>query len=262
MFNITKLLAMLIILSMFFTVCGCAKNDRHTQYLSSSIGSEIDNITKLDVDDKTKNFASVDISMLDENAVIEVNSSPSFMTRFRTYEEIIEKSDYIVSGCAEKVYYTTIGELSYTVVDFLVEDSLKGDIKANSLITVLFFGGYISVEENIKLKDNAEKFASIPEEKRATTFIKRTVSGAPLPTEKECYVLCLGENENYKGTYYPRNEFETIFKKTGEVYERYLPNGYFEEKKIAGHTDFVNQKSFKLTDFKSKIKQIEEVRTD
>ncbi len=261
MFNFTKLLSVIMILTLLSSLCACAKDNAATSSATEILqGSKIDIAAEEDILDLTEKFVPTDISKLDENEVIEISSSPSFMTSFRTLDEITEKSDYIVSGSAEKVYYTTIGELSYTVVDFLVDESLKGDIKTNSLITVLFLGGYISVEDNIKLKGNADKFSYVPEEKRATTFIKHTVSGAPLPAEKECYVLCLGENENYKGTYYPRNEFETIFKKTGETYERYLPKGYFETT-AEKQSEYTYQKSFKLADIKTKIKEIAKTET-
>ena len=254
MFNFTKLLTSTIILTLLLSVCGCAKHTATSSHPDALQNSEVHTAAEKEILDLTEQFSPVDISKLQESEVIEVGSSPSFMTGFRTLDEITEKSEYIVRGSAEKVYYTAIDGITYTVVDFLVAESLKGEIENNSLITVLFLGGYISVEEHIKSRDNADKFSGIPKEKWSTTFVKRTVEGAPLPEEKENYLLCLGKNQGFKGSYYPHNEYEGVFQKAGETYERYLPKGYFGEKADAS-AEYSYIKTFKLADLKTKIEK-------
>ena len=256
MFNFTKLLTSAIIFTLLLSLCGCTKYTATCSHPDALQNSEVHTAAEKEIFDLTEQFSPVDISKLQESEVIEVGSSPSFMTSFRTLDEITKKSEYIVRGSAEKVYYTAIDGITYTVVDFLVTESLKGEIENNSLITVLFLGGYISMDEHIKSRGNADKFSGIPKEKWSTTFVKRTVEGAPLPQEKENYLLCLGKNKGFNGSYYPHNEYEGVFQKTGETYERYLPEGYSGEK-VDVPAEYSYTKTFKLTDLKTEIEKIE-----
>lgn len=217
------------------------------------------------VTDMTRAFEKIDISNINSDNLIKAKSSPSFVCRCQTLEEIYDNSQYIVKGTVTDSYFTVIKGLPYNVVDVHIDDSITGSLNKGNIITILCYGGYMTVEQEVEHYDNASKFANIDKSKWKTTYIEEKLTDADYIAKGEEYVFCLLDNDISQGTYVPVNQFETIFKKVDNEYIRTLPSDdYFgnienenavsiDESNVTSDdsvTIFKDNKSFAFEDFK------------
>lgn len=211
--------------------------------------------------DYTKQFDKVDLSLLKTENVIDVKADASFGSRCQTADEIYENSPYIVRGIVKKRYFTVLEGLSYTVLDFQIKDVLKGELDKDSIVTVLLYGGYMTVQQHISYHKDASRFKDIKKNKWRSTYLKASLTGGDYPEEGEEYVLALMDNEISSGTYATVNEFETVFKKTGEEFVRTLPgDDYFGNKAGAKDSVFKNNKAFKYSWFENKCESFHKMK--
>lgn len=247
-------------LILFFSI-GCSIQESSKDVnLSKNHVEKTDEVRKPAQDKKTskdytKQFDKVDLSLLKKENVINVKADASFASRCQTADEIYEKSPYIVRGIVKKRYFTALEGLPYTVLDFQVKDILKGNLDENSTVTVLLYGGYMTVQQHISYHKDASRFKDIKKNKWRSTYLKASLTGGDYPSEGEEYVLALMDSEISSGTYTSVNEFETIFKKTGDEFVRTLPaDDYFGNTTEAKDSVFKNNKAFKYSWLENKCK--------
>lgn len=253
-----KIYLMAIGCLLMFGLTGCDNGSDVTKQLSmeSSVQKEEDVETKSKVlfqKNNTKKFEKVDTSLLNKEAVMKVEAEASFSTACETAEEIYENSSYIVKGKVNDTYFTVLEGLPYTVVDFQISESLKGGLESDSINTILLYGGYMTIQQEVSYYDNASKFKNVNKEKWKSTFLEKRLTDAKYPEVGEEYVMCLIDNELSEGTFVPVNEYETVFKKVGDSYTRTLPSdNYFgTEKKGTGMLS-KKETSFQYDWFKGK----------
>lgn len=221
-----KLLVVIFSLLFVFVLVSCVDSNNKSNNAADVISKAKANRT-----DMTQNFNKLDISKA--NKIIEVNSELSFKTRCQTFEEIYDNSQYIIKGTVNRSYFTVFEGMPFNVVDICVDDSVKGKIKNNSIITVLFYGGYITVEQEVLYYNDEDKFSDVERGQRKNTYIKEKLTNSDFASKGDEYVLCLMDNKLKDETYVAVNEFETIFKRTkNDEYKRLLPSeDYFGEVK-------------------------------
>ena len=208
--------------------------------------------------DKVVQLDKVDISHLTDHNVIRVESQPSFAYSGQTVDDVYSHSDLIVQGKVSDTYFTTIDGMAYTVMEFEVEDVLKGNAEKNSTITTLTLGGYTTLREHIEANDDAFRFADISEDKWDTTYLESYTLKDGYPKKGEKYVLALVDDSTFvKGVYSTLNIYEGMFKYDNGQYRRTLPEqNYYGNKKKADKTYFQNDTAFQYKWFKEKCNEI------
>ena len=253
-----KIYLMVIGCLVMFGLIGCdIKSDATNQVsMESSLQKKVDVETKskvLSQKNNTKKFEKVDTTLLNQEEVMKVEAEASFSTACETAEEIYENSSYIVKGKVNNTYFTVLEGLPYTVVDLQITESLKGDLERDSINTILLYGGYMTIQQEVFYYDDASKFKNVSKEKWKSTFLEKRLTDAEYPAVGEEYVMCLIDNELSEGTYVPVNEYETVFKKVGDSYTRTLPSdNYFGTEKKGTGTCFEGETSFHYNWFKGK----------
>ncbi len=246
----------IIIVAFVILLTGCNKNevsstDANLHNDATQEKEVLDN--KLVVKDNTKKIDAIDISQVHTNAVISVEAEASFSTRCQTVEEIYDNSQYIVRGKVNKVYFTVVDGMPYTVLDFKISDSLKGNLEENTINTVLMYGGYMTVQQEVDNYGSAERFSSVKKKDWKKTFIEKKLTNSDYPKAGEEYVLSLMDSEIIEGTYVTVNEFETIFKKQKDSYVRTLPSeDYFSDSVDDSGGQLKDDKSFDYSWFSKK----------
>lgn len=233
-------------LIILLSLTGCASKDYETKSTKKIITTkESSKVVKLN---------KVDMSHMQSDNVIKIESQPSFNHSGQTMEDIYNYSDLIVEGQVKDTYFTSIDGIAYTVMEFKVKDVLKGNAEKNSVITTLTLGGYITLREHIEAEDDAFRFSDIPEERWNTTYLENATLNAGYPKVGEKYVLALTDDSAFvKDAYSTLNIYEGMFKYTNDKYVRTLPEGnYYGRKKNKGMTYFENNTTFEYKWFKEK----------
>lgn len=239
---------------------GCNKNE----VVTSDKNSKQDVVTREDLSksekvtkDKTVKIEALDTHKVSKSNVISVNAEASFKTRCQTLDEIYDNSKYIVQGTVDKVEFTVIDGIPYTVLSFRVADSLKGNMEENTINTVMMYGGYMTVKQEVDCYDDAERFKDIKKKDWSKTFIEKKLIQEEYPKCGEEYVLSLNDSDTVDGAYVPVNEFETVFKKENERYVRTVPSDdYFSNSVDNSEKRLKNDKYFEYSWFCKTIKAI------
>lgn len=239
-----RFLILVISTLLLLSFSACSKDSTSTKSVKTT------DTKNIQVTDKTVSFEKLDVSNIANNTKHNIVSIPDFATRFQTVEDITKYSSYIVKGTVKDTYFTVIEGMPYTVIDMNIDENIMGDLKENETITILSYGGYISVQQIIDADKNNEKFSDIPKEERKTTYYSDKFIDADFPKQGEEYVMCLMDSCLKKGVYEPVNAFESIFKKTGNEYVRTLPSPDYYGSVSKGETKLKNNTSFNIENFK------------
>lgn len=255
-----RLFTAFLAFALIFAFASC-NGDKNAQ---TAANAGKDSVTPVDM---TKDFEQLDVSKFDESNRITAEPQLSFSSRCRSFEEIYDNSRYIVEATVSKSYFTVLEGNPYNAADIVVKDSIKGDLSENTEITVLFYGGYMTVQQEVEHYNDAEKFSGIDKDKWSSTYIEEELTEGDFAVKGDEYVLCLNDSDLEKGAYSAVNEFETTFKKSkGGVYERTLPSGdYYGDtlspdarcldgdytKTVDGETMLKDDVSFSIEDFKN-----------
>ena len=237
---------------------GCGKNE----VVSSDKNSMQDVVSRQDFSkseevtkDKTVKIEVLDNDKVSKSNVISVNAEASFKTRCQTFEEIYDNSKYIVQGTVDKVDFTVIDGIPYTVLSFRVADSLKGNMEENTINTVMMYGGYMTVKQEVDYYNDAERFKEIKKKDWGKAFIEKRLIQKEYPKCGEEYVISLGDSDIVEGAYVPVNEFETVFRKENERYVRTVPSeDYFSSSVDNSEKRLKNDRSFEYSWFCKTIK--------
>ncbi len=248
-----KILLLLIGCILFCGFMGCSKKISNVSDESGTAEMAQENIV-----DCTQAFEEVDMSLFNEDELMSVKSELSFAYSCQSVNDIYEKASYIVRGNVVETYFTVLDGMSYTVVNLKIIESFKGELESNSIITILISGGYMTLQQHISYYKDSERFESIKKNKWKSTYIETRLTDAEYPQKNDEYVIALMDNELREGTYVPLNEYETIFKKTGDTYVRTLPSdNYFGNEVDKTQIYLKENRSFDYDWFKKKIKSIQ-----
>ena len=123
---------------------------------------------------------------------IEMSSTLDFAKIYQNIDELYEDSQNVVYGKVKEIAYIDDSRAAITSYNFLIENSYKGSLKENDMISVLAAGGYVRLQKFIEVFGDG-KFKDYSESKRNQTVIEENVMGAPLPQENEKYLLFLSD---------------------------------------------------------------------
>lgn len=256
-----KLFILFFMLIVANITVGCSKNEvlssdenNKQDIVSRENYSKSEEVTK----NKTVKIDTLDTHKVSKDNVISLKAEASFKTRCQTFEEIYDNSKYIVRGTVDKVDFTVIDGMPYTVLSFTVADSLKGDMEKNTINTVMMYGGYMTVKQEVDYYNDAERFKEIKKKDWDKTFIEKRLIQKEYPKCGEEYVISLEDSDIVEGAYVPVNEFETVFKKENERYVRTVPSeDYFSSSVDNSEKRLKNDRSFEYSWFCKTIKMKE-----
>ncbi|MDI6619849.1 MAG: hypothetical protein QME45_14555 [Clostridiales bacterium] len=154
----------------------------------------------------------------------EVLVSPSFATSCATFEGLYKNSTQIVRCDIQNVGFTVKNGMPYTKLDVKVTDSLKGDLHIDDIITIIQYGGYMTIQDEIEAFNNEVHFAGMTKEERENTIIEKKITKEAYPKAGESYVYFLSLNNKFSGAYVPVNDYECRYKLNSKGrFVRYMP---------------------------------------
>lgn len=192
--------------------------------------------------DRTVAIESVDIT---GKNIEEIGGYACFANIYNNPTDLLADSDVVVYAQVESVEYFTLEGVPWNKMDVRVLDAYKGGVQAGDRISIMQFGGYLPLAEQIRVFNDGDKFSNMTQEEINNTVFKKTMEGAPLPEvgNRGVYFVVEGVTEGLpKGAYEVNCSFQSqyILNDSG-ILERYAPmEGYYridEPQMRAGDTD-------------------------
>ena len=145
----SKLIYTCLIISIVLMLSGCQNNTNELTYRNTKKEvTEVTNDNKTNVVDKTVNIKKMKFTEKQKEEAASVKSSMSFAKSCKEIEGLYNNSEYIVEGEVENTFFTVLYGEPYTVMELKVNEKFKGSVNTNDKITVLLYGGYMTVEQD------------------------------------------------------------------------------------------------------------------
>ena len=177
----SKLIYMCLIISIVLMLSGCQNNTNELTYRNTKKEvTEVTNENKTNVVDKTVNIKKMKFTEKQKEEAASVKSSMSFAKSCKEIDGLYNNSEYIVEGEVENTFFTVLYGEPYTVMELKVNEKFKGSVNANDKITVLLYGGYMTVEQLVENVGD-EKFKELSVEERKNTLIEKKTTDSEYP---------------------------------------------------------------------------------
>ncbi|MCR5791598.1 MAG: hypothetical protein K6G65_00370, partial [Lachnospiraceae bacterium] len=118
-----------------------------------------------------------------------------------------EEATHVIKGKVTEVNYVFLAGDARTAYNVLVEESYKGDLQKNDLITVYKDGGYIPLRTMIELNGDAFRYEGVSQEAIDSTIVHEVVDGEEEPYIGEEGVFYLLHNYS---SFLPEGAFERV----------------------------------------------------
>lgn len=189
---------------------------------------------------------------------LEVKSTLDFDKIYENMEQLEPDAPNIVYGTVKEVKNFDESGTAMTCYNLLVEESYKGNLNENDLISVLAIGGYVRLDKYIEVFGDG-KFSDYSTNERQSTVIEESPMDAPIPKTGDKYLVFLSEpinNESpfpdgayseigsFMGRYYDNNKLRSSKE---HYFARYTPN---DEPNFYGKKD----KAYSMSEVKDIIK--------
>lgn len=126
------------------------------------------------------------------------------------FASLVNYSDAIVKGKVLSVNFEELDGNAWTKIKFHVDEIFKGDIKVNEDIEIHFIGGYITLENHIKINNDAFRFETLSADEIKNTILKEVIDGEDEFVKKgEELILCIVKTPDYLP--FPKNSYERLF---------------------------------------------------
>ena len=228
----SKLIYTCLIISIVLMLSGCQNNTNELTYRNTKKEvTEVTNENKTNVVDKTVNIKKMKFTEKQKEEAASVKSSMSFAKSCKEIDGLYNNSEYIVEGEVENTFFTVLYGEPYTVMELKVNEKFKGSVNTNDKITVLLYGGYMTVEQLVENVGD-EKFKELSVEERKNKLIEKKTTDSEYPNVGDKYILFLMDSNLVENAYDPVNDYECIFKSEGKDYIRNFP----EDEKIAKYS--------------------------
>lgn len=135
----------------------------------------------------------------------------SFPYPCQTVSQLDEHSSAIITGTVTNREFFSHDGLAYTKLDVVIDQCVKGDFLPGDIISVVQYGGYISIADIAATRDNGFRFADVPEDQWATTYFKQSSTGDDFPEVGEWCAYFLETDPLFPEAYIPINDYEGTF---------------------------------------------------
>ena len=248
-------LSVMVCILFLFNACSFSTSEDRQKSSSDSKTEPIQSsLSSLPIVDKTvKNIYR--FAMDGYRVIGEVKGSAD-MEIYNNVAELYEKSTYIVYGSIEEIGYWDESGTGFTLCDFVIEKSYKGNLEPGDKISVLAAGGYYRLSKFIELHGR-ERFPDLTEEEIQSSLYKTTVMGAPLVEKGEKYLFFLGQISDEppfpNGIYAEVGSFMgRFYYKDEDTLTRYTPENepefYYDDK-----TRSIPKQEFPLPELEAEI---------
>ena len=219
----SKLIYTCLIISIISMLNGCQKNTNKLTYENNKKEvTEVTNEKNTNEVDKTVKVEKMKFTKKQKEKATFVKSSMSFAKSCKEIDGLYENSEYIVEGKVENTFFTVLYGEPYTVLELKINENFKGNVNKNDKITVLLYGGYMTVEQLVENVGD-EKFKELSVEERKNTLIEKKTTDSEYPKIGDKYILFLMDSNLVENAYDPVNDYECIFKSEGKDYIRNFP---------------------------------------
>lgn len=181
--------------------------------------------------------------------------SPDFTRIYSTVDELYNESKNIVYGTVKTVKRNTVEMSENSLYKFDVIKSYKGEIKANSVISVSCSGAWVPYSEvKDKMSDTYTKNYTKSELKNALINLNK-MGAAPAPLEGEKFMLFLGDKSK-SDKYWPVDTYPEDLSFMGRFYyvdgklTRFKPG---KEPNIYQNSDKKVKEKFTLKELETEI---------
>ncbi|MCD7810352.1 MAG: hypothetical protein LUG91_00650 [Ruminococcus sp.] len=142
---------------------------------------------------------------------ISVSAECSFAYSVSTLESLVEHSDDAIKFTVYDIRYTVIEGTPYTIYDVLIEESYTGYFNQGDEISLLQYGGYMTIQDEIDYYQDDYRFADMTDKEKNDTLIEKRSTSAVDMQLGDNYVAFIAEEDVLEGAYYTLNEGEGIF---------------------------------------------------
>ena len=252
-----KKICLSVMVCILFLLNACSfptSEDGQKPFSDSKSESMQTSLSSLPIVDKTAK--NIDRFTMDGYHVIGEVKGSTDMEIYDNVAELYEKSTYIVYGGIEEIGYWDESGTGFTLCDFVIEKSYKGDLEPGDKISVLAAGGYYRLSKFVEL-NGKERFPDLTEEEIQSSVYKTAVMGAPLVEEGKKYLFFLGRISDEppfpNGVYAEVGSFMgRFYYKDAETLMRYTPENepdfYYDDR-----TRSIPKQEFTLPELEAEI---------
>lgn len=239
---------------------GCSSN-------SSSAKSSQDKNISLSSVDKTKSEIQIDSAdnsvaytteiilnnktvTLSKMNIVDMTSEADFAEIYSDIPSLYNNAAYAIKGTIKSVEYVTISGLPWTQIKVNVSETFNGSIPMDNEITIMQFGGYIALQDQIEYWNDKDKFSNMTESEINNTMLRITSYGEeyPIVGEENIYFLVTaGDASLPSGSYERLGSFMGEFNlDSNNNLSRYQPEEDFYVKnsnQLSGITTFGTNES-------------------
>lgn len=222
-------IASVLLLAVLLAGCagGAEGNTRAKEVPGPSIvveGTAEEERTLKDLTGSFRNTFSMEGRMIFQDQM----TGADFAKRYSNIESLYHGAENIVYGTVRDIQYTDEDAAPRTIYTFQVLDSLKGEIPADSLVSISESNGFVRLRTFVDVYGK-DHFGEISEEEIENGVLRQSVAGAPLPETGERYVLFLGEKHTegrIAGAYAIIGNFmgKYALNPSTRLYERFQPS--------------------------------------
>lgn len=228
--------------------------------VSTVVGETVEEERPLkDLTGSFRNTFSIEGRKIFQNQMI----GADFAKIYRNIESLYHGAENIVYGTVRDIQYTDENAAPRTIYMFQVLDSLKGEIPADSLVSIGESNGFVRLQTFIDVYGK-DHFGEISEEEVENGVIQQSVAGAPLPETGDRYVLFLGEKHTegrIAGAYAVVGSFmgKYVLNPSTQLFARYQPSddGDFYAVKDSATGAAVREESMSLEEIKEAVFELE-----
>ena len=109
----------------------------------------------------------------------------------KSFSGLNENSSVIVKGTIVDVSFVIERGMPHTVSTVKIDESLKGELKTGSLISVVQVGGYMTLQDEIDWFGGESRFSSVAKSEWANTLIEKKYGNAEFPEKGQEFIYFL-----------------------------------------------------------------------
>lgn len=260
-----KILSIVMVIFLIGLLCACGNNS----ITSKEVSTEKTRTIKAENDKNSLSTAPHDMTVkvennkIDENnkVALDINSEADFSVIYKNVEELINADPpYIIFGEITDLNYTNLEHGIYTNLSVTVNESLKGDLNVNDVISVFENGGITTYKDYVEHFGDelvTKEFAPDTEQPADDELVVSHFDGTEFSKKGQKVMLFLAESE---GDIIPEGAYECIGAYMGKLT---LENDQFVRTKSANNDDsfYSDQESeLKKSNVLSQVESSEELR--
>lgn len=232
---VKKVFILLTVSTLILSFSACSTNKTNSNSSSQSNNSTKDLTikvnNKIDLTNKQEQLKNSKTTQV----------SPSFMRPYLTFEQLNEGSQEIIECTIKNVEFFIENGIPYHKIDVEVNDILKGDLKVGDLVSIIQFGGYMTLQDEVDAFDNEFRFPDTTKEQRENIIIQKKITPEPYPEVNEKFVFYLVKDNVYKNAYTSLNDYQGRYKDNKQSkYERFVPDSERDSTYNVKNLDNVN----------------------